>query len=263
MNPIFKIFIVSLIVTSFFSAAYSQGETKTIIFTGSSSQKDKYTKKKNSEQNIIKISPTGVFVGQIPVIYERVLNDNISIQAAAGFTTKNYVRQLSNKRGNFENSIDETQYPWYNQLGSYSSDYASPIYDFTYRKPATGTFFSIQPKYYYNDDAPDGAYFAFSYSSSTYNFNHPKAALNGSNSIVFTGADQSEQEKIIDYMLHFGIQKMNKHFAIEYSTAIGLRSITGSKYAATTYNGKIYDGFLQYNKSTINYEMAIRIGYVF
>jgi hypothetical protein len=64
-------------------------------------------------------------------------------------------------------------------------------------------------------------------------------------------------------MLHFGTQNINGHFSLEYSTAIGLRKVEGTKYVATSDGTKAYDGFSNYKQTLLNYELAIRVGYVF
>ncbi len=257
-KKLLKITILLLISTISNNLIAQNDSTVTIIFAG---EKSKYTpkaKKKTDQNNIIKIAPTGIFVGQIPLIYERKLTPNISVQTAIGLTNQNYVRTLFMKAQ--ERSII-TDYP--SNFPIYSSDESENLYSFNTRKAETGTMFSIQPKFYTDDDALDGSYIGFSYSVYNYKFSTPAATYNATSGLRFNGAQKNESEKITDFMLHYGVQNINGHFAFEYSSAIGLRKVEGTKYVATSDGTKAYDGFSNYKQTLFNYELAIRIGYVF
>lgn len=80
--------------------------------------------------------------------------------------------------------------------------------------------------------------------------------------IIYTN-DQNEKETITDFMLTYCRQAINGHFSIEYSTSIGLRKVTGSKYVAYDDGTKVYDGFATYKQTLFNYEVAVRVGYAF
>lgn len=248
--------MLALILTSAVSKSQKSDSTVTIIFAGDRSKAK--TKKKDELKNVIKVAPTGVFVGQIPLIYERRLTPNISVQVGFGLTSQNYVRTAFIK-ANQKNIT--TEYPWIDS-DPYESDYADELYKFDKRKSAIGTMFTIQPKFYLDDDAIDGHFIGFSYSNINYKFTYPKATLSGGN-LVFNGSPQSEKETITDFMLHYGSQSINGHFSFEYSSAIGLRTVKGEKYSATTTGTGLKDGFTPYSQTLFNYELAIRIGYAF
>ena len=262
--------LLSFSVTTFISKAQKSDSTVTIIFAGDRSKTSKTTKRKAAPQNnIIKVAPTGIFVGQIPLIYERKLTSSISVQVSAGLTAQNYIRTLFAKASQIasDGSSSSSNLPWADQAPG-ASDYAEDIYNFERRKAEMGTMFSIQPKFYLDDDALDGSYVGFSFSNYNYKFSTPgaKYSSSSSNYISFTGPLKNESEKITDFMIHYGHQGINGHFSIEYSSAIGLRKVSGEKYGATyDYSGtnKIYDGMIQYSKTLFNYEFAIRVGYVF
>lgn len=263
MNKLFlKASILMLTLScSFITNAQKSDSTVTIIFAGEKNKGGNYTskKKKVDANNIIKIAPTGIFVGQIPLIYERKLTSSISIQVAAGLTNQNYVRSAFMK-ANDRSPI--TEYP--DNFPMYSSDESEKLYSFNTRKAEMGTMFSIQPKFYLNDDALDDSYIAFSYNLYNYKFSMPKGSYDAFTGFKFNGPAQSESEKITDFMLHFGSQNINGHFSLEYSTAVGLRKVEGTKYVATRDGtGGSYDGFANYKQTLFNYELAIRVGYVF
>lgn len=235
-------------------------KSTTIIFKGTSTGNIKKKKKIDLENNIIKLSPTGFLVGQIPLIYERKINNSFSIQIGAGITSQNYVRTAFQSAKVFDQFDDNNNLPWSN-VSRYTSDEAENLYKFNNRKATSGTMFTIQPKIY-GGDALEGYFLGMSYSNITYKFNHPKANLN-SGALNFNGPDQSETEKVTDFMLHFGGQTINNRISIEYSSALGIRRIKGDKYAAANINGILYDGLANYSQTLFNYEIAIRIGYAF
>jgi len=248
------------------SKAQKSDSTVTIIFAGEKNKGSyKASKKKDVDaNNIIKVAPTGIFVGQIPLIYERKLTPSISIQVAAGLTNQNYIRTIFAKASQISSSSNSNSgnLPWADK--SSNPDYEKDIYDFERRKPEMGTMFSIQPKFYTDDDALDGSFIGFSYSNYNYKFSTPGAVYSTSayNYLVFNGQMKNESEKITDFMIHYGHQNINGHFSLEYTSAIGLRKVSGEKYGAT-YDGKLYDGMIPYSKTLFNYELAIRVGYVF
>jgi len=257
----FCVFIQGFIIFLGANAQKSDSVT-TIIFSRPQSSIYKTVKKVKQLKNIIKVAPTGVLVGQFPLIYERRFADNFSIQFAGGITSQNYIRTAIELARDMDNN--NVEYPWSNVNNAY--DVAPKIYNFSNgRKVANGSMFSIQPKLYLNDEALDGSYVGFSISNIDYKFTIPQARFFGSG-IKFSGPEQSEKERITDFMVHFGNQSVNNHFCFEYSFAMGIRKINGTKYVATTdgtTNSTIYDGFINYNRTTFNTEFALRVGYVF
>jgi Protein of unknown function (DUF3575) len=244
--------------TALFSTAQSNDSTVTVIFAGAGKKSSSKTRKKIGDANIIKLAPTGIFTGQIPLIYERKLSDNVSIQIGAGLSNQSYMR------GMLMTALDKEKlaknYP--SDWPSYGFDESEELYKFSTRKVEMGTTFSIQPKYYFSGDVMDGGFIGFSYNVTNYKFSMPKATATGSD-IKFNGPLQSESEKVSDYMLHYGIQHINDHFSIEYAASIGIRKVEGVKYVAFHSSSKVYDGFSSYQQNLLNYEAAIRIGYVF
>ncbi len=229
-------------------------DSASVIIFNQSSNTSTAKKHRSSESNIIKIAPLGLLSGTFPILYERRITDFFSIQAAGGITLKNYTRSAFAK----EAEISYT-YPWNNT--SYY-DEASPIYDFQYRKPKMGFMASVQPRVYFASEGLDGSFLGLSFDYYKYKFEIP--ALKGtSGNYSHTGAMQSEFENIKDYMVHFGYQSLYDRISLEYSTAIGMRNVTGSKYAATTYGGSLQEGFATYKQSILNFNFGIKVGYHF
>lgn len=251
----------------FGSKAQKSDSTVTIIFAGEKNR-GSYTSKKSVvvANNILKIAPTGIFVGQVPIIYERRISPNIGLQASVGFTNQNFIRTLFAKASQISSTgstSGTSNLPWADKTTS--SDFGEDIYNFERRKAETGTMFSIEPKFYFDDDALDGAYVGFSYNNYNYKFSSPGAIYSSTayKYVVFTGPSKSEYEKITDFMIHYGHQNINGHFVLEYSSAIGLRKVTGEKYGYTVDNSQVYDGMIPYTKTLFNYEFCIRVGYAF
>ncbi len=262
MKLVTRILLLAIgLITLVGANAQKSDSTTTIIFSKVTSSTVHAAKKHKVANNIIKVSPTGIAVGQFPINYERRITENLSIQIGAGLTDQNYIRMTFSEVN--DKSQDNKDYPWSDVSRGY--DKAPKIYEFENgRKAVMGTMFTIQPKIYIEDDALDGRYIGFSFTQSTYKFTIPKGVYAGGD-VKFTGAEQSESEKVNDFMLHFGNQSVNGHFVWEYSTAIGLRKVSGNKYGVSneTSNNKVYDGFIPYNQTLLNYELAIRVGYVF
>jgi hypothetical protein len=63
--------------------------------------------------------------------------------------------------------------------------------------------------------------------------------------------------------VHFGYQSMGTRLSYESSTAIGLRNVTGSKYAAAYSNGKLIEGDATYKQTLLNFNIGIKVGYHF
>ncbi len=251
------LFICGCLLLQLFSIAQStktaRDSSTLIIFN----QNTSHTPVKHSgENNIIKIAPLGFLSGTFPLLYERKINDFFSIELSGGVTGKNYSRTVFAQN---EDGI-KYQYPWTN---SNYTDLSEHIYSFTYRTAKPGYMFSLQPRFYFNSDALDGAFMGLSYDYYRYNFNIP-ALLNDNGDFTQNGPVQQEHENINDYMVHFGLQNLYDKLTFEYTIGLGLRNISGLKYVAATDDaGDIVDGFATYKQSTINFNIGIKVGYHF
>lgn len=239
--------------SSFAQYSNKKDSTTVIIFNDAPNKK---SKKKSNEDNIIKIAPLGFLSGAFPLLYERRVTDFLSIQLGAGLTHHNYVRQLLSGA-----SDPKITYPWPDN-NSYI-DLAEPIYNFDYRKAKMGYTVSVQPRIYFDNDAMEGGFMGLSFDYYKYNFSIP-GAVSKDGSVSFAGADKKESETIKDFMVHFGYQTLYDNITLEYSTAIGLRTINGTKYAAwQDNNGSFMDGLATYKQNPIAFNIGIKVGYHF
>ncbi|GAA4318566.1 hypothetical protein [Flaviaesturariibacter amylovorans] len=224
----------------------------TIIFSEEKTTRKK--KKVSGDANIIKIAPLGFITGQFPLLYERRLTDFLTVQVGGGLTNRNYMRGLMIRARDEDASSIIKEYPWSN-TNDFDMDQTEQLYSFEYRKPKMGYMYRVEPRIYFENEAPEGNYIGLQYNYARYNFSIP-AYVNGEHS----GDLRDEYENITDFMVHFGNQWVHDRITIESSSAIGLRKVKGSKYVN---NGNGSEGFATYDKSSINFGVTFTIGYHF
>lgn len=233
--------------------------TVVIFFNENKSERTK--KKKSGEANIVKIAPLGLISGTYPLLYERVVTDFFTVQVGGGLTGKNFWRNAIQKTDN-EGKLNIV-YPWDDNTTLY--DEAEPLFSFTNRKSTMGYMFSIQPRLYFESEAPDGSFLGISYDYYHYAFSIPGLVSNSNNELVHKGSTKSEYENISDIMIHFGYQNVYDRLTMEYTTAIGLRNVKGVKYAAAyDYNtNQLVEGNATYKQNIFNFGIGIKVGYHF
>lgn len=233
----------------------AKDSTVVIIFNESGSSASK-KRKAAGEDNIVKIAPLGFISGSFPLLYERRINDFLTVEVGGGLTHRNYIRGAYRK----ESGVDFKDYPW--DLSSSRYDEADPIFNFDHRTPEIGYMFRVMPRIYFESDAPEGNYIGFLYDFSKYKFSIP-AYRNGSGTSGHTGAARSEYEDITDLMVYFGRQWLYDRISVESSFGIGLRNVNGQKYVASTSGGTLVDGMAGYKQSLINFGLGLTVGYHF
>lgn len=223
--------------------------------------------KVNEKNNVLKFAPLSFISGNFPIMYERRLGKFFSMQFAAGLTHRNYSRSV------FANiSEPNINYPFETGFNFY--DRTDAIYDFTNRDAKLGYSFSIQPKLYFNNKAPEGAYLSMSYDFYRYNFGIPgivRDSLGGTNPVIsyrHKGAMKKEYENISDMMVYFGYQDFYDQLTVDYVIGIGIRNVSGNKYYYLTDETNyptlnIYEGNATYKQATANFNIGVRIGYHF
>jgi hypothetical protein len=264
-----KIFLLIFIFTGFFINAKAQSSkerrdsTVVIIFNNNSSQTAS-AHKKTKDNNIIKIAPLGFVNGTFPILYEKVITDFFTVQAGIGLTNKNYIRAVFQKASAYDGGGSTIAYPW--GANSAYTDVSEPLYNFTYRTSTMGYMFTIQPRLYFESNSPEDQFMGISYDYYHYGFSIPGVVADGAGSYAQTGAPQSEHENISDIMVHFGSQTIYDNITVEYTTGIGLRNVSGTKYVADYNYGTNtvdYEGFATYKQTLFNYEIGFKVGYHF
>ena len=263
MKSNFKFFLLIVFVlgTIFNTTAQSKkaakDSTTVIIFNSPSGSSNK--KKKTGEDNIIKIAPLGFISGTFPVFYERKITDFLGLQVGFGITSKNYVR------AGLQTEFTATTITY--APTPISNDRSEGIYGFDYRTVKTGTMFTIQPRFYFDSEGLDGSFLGLSFDNYTYNFEIPGIVKNttmGFTDTYQTGSIKSENEKISDFMVHFGYQNIYDRLTLEWSTAVGIRNVTGTKYAADlSSTGALIEGTGTYKQNLLNFNIGLKVGYHF
>jgi hypothetical protein len=266
-----KIFLLLFIFTGFFVNAKAQSKKEVrdssviIIFNNNSTQTTSHHKK-TKDDNIIKIAPLGFVSGTFPILYERVITDFFTVQVGGGLTNKDYIRavfQNADAAGGAGTGPDVI-YPW--GTNSSNSDVSEALFSFTYRKPTMGYMFTLQPRLYFDSNSPEDQFLGISYDYYRYGFSIPGIVPDGSGSYSQTGSAKSEHENISDIMVHFGNQTVYDNLTVEYTTGIGLRNVSGTKYYANynySTNKVDQEGFAPYKQTLFNYEIGIKVGYHF
>lgn len=238
----------SLCTFSINAEAQTKKQTKdsSVVIIFSETTTPSQTKKvRSSENNIVKISPLGFLTGRFPLSFERRITDFLAIEASGGVTNKNYIRSIFAQEANIK-----YQYPWAND--SYY-DESEPLYQFDERKPKMGVMYGIQPKIYFESEAPEGSFLGLSYDVIKYKFEVPS----------YSGGVKEEFENVNDFMVNFGYNRIFDRISLETSSGIGLRKVKGEKYVVYKGGSSITDGMATYQQSTINIALGIKVGYHF
>ncbi len=223
----------------------------------------KMTKKKknaSSELNVVKLAPFGFIPGTFSVHFERIFNDFFTLQAGVGVTHRNYVRNLF--WGTDGLDLIKYQYPGGQDI---YDDRADGIYDFENRIAKVGYMFSIQPRLYFDSEAPDGGYFCFSYDRMRHKFEIPGIRLdNFSGNYVHRGSLKQEYEDLSDMLVGFGYQVLYDRLVLDFTGLAGLRNVSGKKYYYFD-NGTspVDEGLAKYKQTLFNFNIAIKVGYHF
>lgn len=230
--------------------------TTVIIFNQSASRTKSNIK--SGEDNIIKIAPLGFVSGTFPILYERRVTDFFSVQLSGGLTNKNYFRTAMAKDADgikytYPDTWDENN----------TNDVSEHIYEFNYRKVQMGYMFGVQPRVYFDSDGLEGSFLGLSLDLYRYNFQIPGIVNDANNGNKQNGAMQSEHENFKDYMVHFGNQALNDRITLEYTAALGIRNVSGTKYVANGNSVNNLEGMATYKQTLFNYNLGLKVGYHF
>ena len=257
--------IFCLLFTFSTALSFAQKDT-TVVVNLPHHQYDKKHKKSIGEDNTIKIAPLGFVSGTFPIYAERIITDFFSVQAGLGITSRNYIR---NAFQTVSDNFIAPAYPWsQNSL----TDQVDGALDLGNRKSSLGFLFSVQPRIYFESDAPDGSYMSVSYDFYRYNFTIPGLVNTntdplGSPTYQYVGKNKKEHENISDLMVWFGYQDVYDRISIDYSTGLGIRNVKGSKYyfAEDYSTGGLttLEGYAPYKQTLFNFNIGIKVGYHF
>ncbi len=235
---------------------------QTVYFSKDSSAVSKKKYNRSSETNIIKIAPLSFLFGIVPVFYERRISDLFSIQAGAGITIKNYMKDLVDNLEIGKVEDEDYTFNWNGGQGNFynfASEDQKPKYK-------TGTYFSIQPRVYFDGEAMDGYYMGISYDNTSYKFGSRSivTGVSSSNAVSFTDTYVKEYDKYSDIAVHFGGQTLYDRLSVEYSVGVAIRSKSSRRYIyGYDNNSEFVDGFADLKKSIPVGLFSFRVGYHF
>ncbi len=258
MKICMRIILPILLICFVFTTSAQQ----TVYFSKDTSATNKKKYNRSSETNIIKIAPLSFLFGIVPVFYERRLSDLFSVQVGAGITIKNYLKETVD---NLEiGKIDDEDYTlnWNGGQGNlyqFASEDQKPKYK-------TGSYFSIQPRVYFDGEAMDGYYMGISYDNTSYKYGSRSivTGVPSSDPISFTNTYVNEYDKYSDIAVHFGGQTMYDRLSVEYSVGVAIRNKNSRRYVYGYDNNSNYvDGFADLKKSIPVGLFSFRVGYHF
>ncbi len=244
---------------------------ETIYFKSDKSKTSRSKKKGSSELNIIKIAPFAFIGGNIPVFFERSINETFSIQAGIGITTKNYILdalRAASEDGSGSGSVYGAQkIVWSNgETDNISNQIEDLDNNYLNRKSKVGFSYSIEPKVYLASEGLEGSFFSLTYNSAKYSnsINTIKKGLPYSSTPVLDGGTFNENYKINNLLVNYGNQTLYDHISLEYSVGVGIRKINSTSYAfGYDNNNKTIDGIGTTTANTLGYNIAFRVGYHF
>ncbi len=245
---------------------------ETVYFKSDKIKTSKSKKKTSSTLNIIKIAPFAFIGGNIPVFYERSINETFSIQAGIGITSKNYlldVLRAASDDGSGSGSVYGAQkIVWSNgQVDNISNQIDDLDNNYLSRKSKLGFSYSIEPKVYLESEGLEGAFFSLSYNGAKYSnsINTIKKGLPYSSNPVLDGGTFIEYYKINNLLVNYGYQTLYDHISLEYSFGLGIRKVNSKSYAFgnDNNNNNTIDGVGTTIANTLGYNIAFRIGYHF
>ena len=265
-KPVLVFFFLLIISASTFAQKDKepkQRDSSIIIFSESPRPTKSSKKYTAGDNNVIKIAPLGFLKGCLPVYYERRIADFFTIQAGVGVTTRNYIRGLVyDALDNDNTDKSNIQYSWNTSNTSDIYGGEDDLFNYNYRKAKPGYFVSLQPRLYFESEAPEGSFLALSFDH--YQYNSQSQALAGNDYNVRGNKTIDEYEKMNDLMVVFGSQVLYDRISLEYTSGIGVRNIKGEKYAvAMDGYGKAVGGMANYKKTTLNLELSIKVGFHF
>jgi hypothetical protein len=253
----------TLLTLTVITMAFNISAQDTVYFAGNRTNSSGLKRKHSSEQNIIKIAPFSFITGYIPLYFEREITPFLSLQAGAGVTTRNYLKEWAN---NFELSRSESEKNTWSIPGNEGNTNYNPANDFKNRKNSLGYYFSIQPHIYFENEGLDGSFVSLSYDRARYNSSSYKIlnGLSDSNGDPLLSNDTyKEFETVSDISANIGYQTLYDRIGVEYSAGIALRNVTGRRYAYTNDNnsGKFIEGYSDIKKTTPAFTISLKVGY--
>jgi hypothetical protein len=244
-----RFFLIALLLTIY--ANPNSAQNKSIVVLGGGN-KSKITKKKNYPSMAVKVGALNFITGNLPICFEKEYK-NFGLLVGAGPTFRRF---LDNSFWSSLLDDEEVNYSWgSNQLLSnvYNPFGIGERPKFTY---SPSYYFVVNPKYYYNEEGMDGGYFGVQLAMSQYSYKNQAY-----NSTIFSEAGR---DRYTDILVQWGAQYGDNKFVFEWYNGLGIRFKDELRYAyAFDLNGDLLEGTAQIKRSSIRYELGMRVGFKF
>lgn len=210
---------------------------------------------------IIKTSPTAFIFGKLPFEIEKEITDYFSVQGGLGLTFSS-ITNSDLWRDELFDLDDNDEYCNSTQWGN--NDYCDNPFDFDYRDGKTGIILSASGRLFWGQDGFDGGYIApvVRYSNRRTNVQMIDETQ-GSSEVRLQDSFDSEIDKNVDLVVHYGAQYLNETITWEYFVGLGLRKQTRViQDLGYDPSGNLRNGELQeIKRNTILYEIGLRVGF--
>lgn len=251
----FKNMVKKLILTglvAFFAGNTAFAQNKNIVVLGSKKPEEsgKKTRKKYPSM-AVKVSALNFIAGNLPICFEKEFH-NFALLVGAGPT---FHRFLDNSYVGSWFDEDAAVFSWGNEeMSSVYNPFTSDIRPKFRYSPSY--YLIVNPKYYYNEEGMDGGYIGIQYVMSQYSYKNQD--------INATAYNQPGRDRYTDILLQWGAQFGDNKMIFEWYNGLGVRFKDELRYAyATDLSGNTREGTAQIKKSSIRYDLGIRIGFKF
>jgi hypothetical protein len=230
-----KTYVIAAALMLFSTAVFSQEVVTFESGTSSASTGKKKSRKsaQSSEKNIVKINPLGFLIGRTHVSFERELTETFSIQASVGVTSKRYLLDILDTRGDDDNEPSSR----FNKGVTYSPNVIDPenidFADVTKRKYSLGYSFALEPRVYLSSEGLSGGYFGLSGGYRTFNYTQSASDISRvSGSTLSPNKSFKGKSTETDLLVRYGSQILNDKISIDWNVSIGLRTTKSTELGA-------------------------------
>lgn len=227
-------FTLLLLLLLSFTTLYAQQDTvkrttTTVIFGDASADGKASSGPSKYNANAVKLNLLGLFSGTAGLTYERELGSMFSIEVGGGLTFRNFAGNLWRQALDDAGENDQ-------KSPNFSADYLDEIdedYSFDRRTAKLGSYFTIMPRFYYQEDGFDGTYLGMHLQRRIYKFEAfglDQASSSYTDlSFVDGPGNRDEFEKQTIIALCWGYNNVGTRTVLDFYSSIGINSINGER----------------------------------
>lgn len=213
-----------------------------------------------SELNIIKINPTSILLGVIPLYYERRINKSLGVEVAIGISLERYYFDLFNFPIDEEKRTSKIKFE--NNQKPVLGKYFSP--DDQYIKETIGPYFSFLFRLYMDNDGIQGTYFGLGYSFLQFRSKVQKATLTQNNEIVYTEDNKINKKNNNSILFAIGYQHLFRRLAMDVTLGLASVNYRESEYIfGFNSDLNLIEGKKVNDYYIFGYNIQVKLGYIF